>query len=49
MKKKYLHQAEPYLPPRAEALPFLIGQPILDGSSTLDDGEDDGGWGNDIY
>lgn len=49
MKKKYLQQAESYLPPRAEELPLLFGQPILEESSTLDDGEDDGEWGNDIY
>ena len=49
MKKKYLFLAEPYLPPQAEELPLIVGQPFLDESSTLDDGSEDDGWGHDVY
>ena len=38
-----------YSPPRAEVITLYFGQAILEGSSTLNDGREDGGWDNDIY
>lgn len=40
---------QPYTPPQAEFLPFSFEQPVLNGSSTLENGVEDDGWGNDVY
>ena len=42
-------ERETYSPPLAELLYLYFQQPVLEGSSTLDDGGDDNEWGNDNY
>ena len=44
-----IKERQTYSPPLAELLYLYFQQPVLEGSSTLDDGEEDGEWGNDNY